>query len=539
MNPQSLRAQIAQTQTRLAELASQLDGLTKAEVEALAVEFIPLLIRFNTAPSQMLSPLFRLTFDQYRTILDAISAGILVYDAQQVIRFVNKKAIQYIGYDPTGEARDRYMQRIRLSDWSGRPMSIYDRPANLVWEGVLARDVQMMITTQAGQIFQVLVTAIPLMQDEQFTGAVVIWNDVTQLEQAILEIKLREEQLRESEARFRIALANASIFVFTLDLNLRYTWLYAPEDPEEAQRAIGKRNDEIVPEADMRELEDLKRQVIQTGMGVRKEMALMLHGRQRVFDMSFEPLRDNRGQITGLTGAAVDITEQRHLEARQNEYAARMELHHRLVELREQDLLHFAQKLNDDILQGLISQIADIQMMREISHESQMAEMIADLEGRARELADRLRSVVYELNPPAATRFGLKRAITAHIQDLQKRYPGITFELNLMEDILKLPEAVCLSLYRIYRDAIENAIQHAAASRIIVQLIFEAKEISLQIIDDGVGFVPSTNWMEMIKNGQFGLVSMKEQAETICGKFALTSTPGQGTLVSVTAPYSE
>lgn len=423
MDPLNLRQQFAQGQHRLSEIAAQIDRLSSVELEALALEYLPLLTRLNAAPGDTLPPLFDLTPHQYRSILDAVSVGITVYDGKQIIRYVNQRAIDYIGYDPTGETRNEYLQKLTLTDWAARPISMYARPATLVWEGSLARDVPMMITNVKGEVLQVLVTAIPLFHRGEFAGAVVIWNDVTLLEQAMLEVKRQEEQLRESEARH-------------------------------------------------------------------------------------------------------------------NEYAARIELHHRLKEQREQNLLHFAEKIHDGPLQGMISLIANIQLARDLAPENSDHQVLNELESQARTLADELRDVHNELNPPSATRFGLKRAIEAYTQDLQYRYPGIRFELNMMEDILKLSEPICLSLYRIYREAIQNAIQHAAASTITVRLIIHQEEIGLEIKDNGVGFTPSTDWMEMIQHGRFGLVSMKELADSIHAKLVLISEPGEGTLVRVSVPNS-
>ena len=539
MDLQSFRNQIAQLQACLSEITAQIADGAAVDYESLSSELAPLVNQLNHALASSRLPLENLTPGQFQSILDAVSAGVLVYDHPQIIRYVNQKAIQYIGYDPTGETRNGYMQKVQLTDWSGNPLSIHDRPANLVWEGRLARDVPMMITNVNGQVYQVLVTAIPLFQEDQFSGAVVIWNDVTRLEQAAVEIRRREAQLRESEARFRVALANTSIFVYTLDRDLRYTWLYTPHNNEAAQRALGKRNDEIVTDADMHGLEALKRQVIETGIGFRKEISVMLHGEQRVFDMTFEPLRDANGQIIGLTGASMDITKQRNLEARRDEFAARVELHQRVTEQRERNLLLFAQTIHDGPLQGMISLITDIQLMRDLLPDDQASEVLNEVETRAKNLADQLRLVCNTLNPPSPTRFGLKRAILAHAQDLQTRYPEIQFKLSLMEDILKLPDLLCDALYRIYREAIKNVLQHTHASMVSIQLIFYSNMIRLEIEDNGSGFRPPVNWLELIQDRHYGLVSMREQAESIGAQFTLTSAPGSGTRVSVIVPYSD
>jgi ligand-binding sensor domain-containing protein/signal transduction histidine kinase len=89
-------------------------------------------------------------------------------------------------------------------------------------------------------------------------------------------------------------------------------------------------------------------------------------------------------------------------------------------------------------------------------------------------------------------------------------------------------------LLRIGQEAVANAVRHAAATRIDVQLIYEAARVSLQVADDGRGFEPSPNLSG--PEGHYGIKGMHERAEEIDAALVLESTPGGGTRVSVEAP---
>lgn len=157
----------------------------------------------------------------------------------------------------------------------------------------------------------------------------------------ITEQKRAEEALRLSEERFRIALKNSPIVVFNHDLDLRYTWLYnnptsqdliQPVDFDANQALLGKRDSEImaVPE-EAAILESLKRQVLESGQGRRQEIQITLRqGQTLTYDLTLEPLRNEHGEIVGLTGAAIDITEYKEnkaiLEARAHKHAVIAEL---------------------------------------------------------------------------------------------------------------------------------------------------------------------------------------------------------------------
>ena len=89
-------------------------------------------------------------------------------------------------------------------------------------------------------------------------------------------------------------------------------------------------------------------------------------------------------------------------------------------------------------------------------------------------------------------------------------------------------------LLRIGQEAVANAVRHAAATRIDVQLVYEGARVSLRVEDDGRGFQPGSQAPE----GHYGIRGMHERAGEIDAALVLESTPGGGTRVSVEAPLA-
>ena len=87
-------------------------------------------------------------------------------------------------------------------------------------------------------------------------------------------------------------------------------------------------------------------------------------------------------------------------------------------------------------------------------------------------------------------------------------------------------------MLRIGQEAVANAVRHASATRIDVQLIYEAARVSLRVEDDGRGFTPATDGPE----GHYGIRGMQERAGEIDAALSLESTIGEGTRVLVEAP---
>lgn len=86
-------------------------------------------------------------------------------------------------------------------------------------------------------------------------------------------------------------------------------------------------------------------------------------------------------------------------------------------------------------------------------------------------------------------------------------------------------------LLRIAQEAITNAVRHAAARTIAIQLAYEPDGVTLQVTDDGNGFVPS----QVLANGigHFGLRGLRGRAGKIGGELSIQSAPGCGTTVQV------
>jgi len=95
----------------------------------------------------------------------------------------------------------------------------------------------------------------------------------------------------------------------------------------------------------------------------------------------------------------------------------------------------------------------------------------------------------------------------------------------------KLAGPVENNLLRIAQEALANALKHAQASQITVNLNYEPDRVCLRVCDDGVGFDTSSH--ATIYGGHFGLLDMSERAEKIGGSFSMISAAGQGTEIVV------
>jgi signal transduction histidine kinase len=139
-----------------------------------------------------------------------------------------------------------------------------------------------------------------------------------------------------------------------------------------------------------------------------------------------------------------------------------------------------------------------------------------------------LRDTIWAMNKEEITFEDLKTRTTNFIEAAKTSLLGISFEFNYPTNakVDSLNSLQGIDVYRIVQEAVNNAIKHAHATKIVVDFEINNKELLVSIIDDGIGFDAST-----IEAGN-GLNSMQKRAKEINAE--LTISPSQkGTKVSL------
>ncbi|GAJ96664.1 putative two-component histidine kinase [Rhizobium rhizogenes NBRC 13257] len=143
-----------------------------------------------------------------------------------------------------------------------------------------------------------------------------------------------------------------------------------------------------------------------------------------------------------------------------------------------------------------------------------------------------LRQIIEEAKPSVLQLFGFAQAVENHLErSIQESGAGVewklTDETNGAIDCLE--QSVSIALFRIAQEAINNAVRHAQASRILVRLGAAGGALTIEIDDDGVGLTHSR------KPSGGGIENMKTRARLISARFAARPAgPRGGTCVSVT-----
>jgi signal transduction histidine kinase len=92
-------------------------------------------------------------------------------------------------------------------------------------------------------------------------------------------------------------------------------------------------------------------------------------------------------------------------------------------------------------------------------------------------------------------------------------------------------------VYRIAREALRNAFQHARATGIEVEIRYELRRFRLRVRDDGMGIEPAV-FTDGGRAGHYGLAGMRERAELLGGTLVVWSEPDAGTEMELSLPGS-
>jgi PAS domain S-box-containing protein len=150
-------------------------------------------------------------------------------------------------------------------------------------------------------------------------------SEVEALQRRVAELEAENARLAATsrDSPLRAVLTGSPVFVYEMDTDLRYRWVCNPPGPFNPDQWVGRRDDETTPFEHARRRMDLKRRVLATGIALRTEVTHHDGTEVRYFDLTLEPIRDANRRITGLAGAALDITERRRTEQRVRESEAR------------------------------------------------------------------------------------------------------------------------------------------------------------------------------------------------------------------------
>src|SRR6266404_5731761 len=258
-------------------------------------------------------------------------------------------------------------------------------------------------------------------------------------------------------------------------------------------------------------------------------------GEYRWFLVRVAPLLDQHGNVVKWFGSSIDIEDRKRAEKDLEEAHRQLKiLSRRRVKVQEEERRHLARELHDEIGQALSAAKINLHAAMKESDGAQ-SKRIRETAAILDRLLGQVRQISLDLRPSMLDDLGLVPALRS-LLDEQGRRASVAVRFSAKNISESLDPEIQTTCFRIAQEAITNAVRHAAATRIDVDLGRENGNLRLQVRDNGRGFdaesaQPQTNGL--------GLIGIKERAALVDARARIISSPNKGTTVEVSLSLTD
>jgi len=252
------------------------------------------------------------------------------------------------------------------------------------------------------------------------------------------------------------------------------------------------------------------------------------------------PIFDQNNEISHVIIQHNDITDRKMAEealSLSQDQLKKFAAH--LQNVREEERVLLAREIHDELGQILIAIKIDMGMLKQNvlkgikkEHSEQVLSKFDVLFGLVDNTIKTARKIMTDLRPEVLDLLGFIETIKQHLNTFQERYKITCFFENSVTN-LELDSQQSVALFRIIQEALNNVAKHSKATELRVKLEFIQDNLSLEIVDNGIGFDENHK-----KNSDsYGLIGMKERVFLLDGELTITGKKNVGTSIKVVMPY--
>jgi signal transduction histidine kinase len=194
-----------------------------------------------------------------------------------------------------------------------------------------------------------------------------------------------------------------------------------------------------------------------------------------------------------------------------------------------------AREMHDTVIQGCASASALLEAIVALEQQESgpRRELLDSARDQVRATVDEARRAVWNLRQKETALPEISQLLDQMAQQVShaSRVP-VRFEAS--GSPVPLDRTVEYIVLMVAREAVSNAVHHAQAHEVKINVQFGADSMRMQVLDDGKGF--DLEEVLAMQGAHFGLVGMRERIEHLGGRFEVNSVLGKGTRLSVDVP---
>ncbi|MBN1220021.1 MAG: GAF domain-containing protein [Anaerolineae bacterium] len=215
-----------------------------------------------------------------------------------------------------------------------------------------------------------------------------------------------------------------------------------------------------------------------------------------------------------------------------------------VIETEDQARRDLARDLHDgptQLISSILMRLDFCKMLLE-REPAKLAEELANTQKLAEQAIHEIRTLLFEMRPLILEAQGLGEALKIFMERRQQDVEGktrLTLEIktpNPDGEISRQDAKTEAAIFAIVQETVNNALKHADAQNITVQLKETASAIYVIITDDGTGFDINQTLSNYQQRESFGIVNIRERTQLMGAELTMKSVPGNGTQITVYLP---
>jgi PAS domain S-box-containing protein len=268
------------------------------------------------------------------------------------------------------------------------------------------------------------------------------------------------------------------------------------------------------------------------------ERIIRADGEIRILSSSGVPQKNESGEVIGILGSCLDITESKNTERELlNSQKKLRALSANLQAIREEERTKLAREIHDEFGQMLTAANMDVGLLiSELVHNKNINKEIfftnlESLERLIEKSIKTIQNIAAELRLDILDHLGLISALEWQLKEFEKRY-SIETKLEKSVESLDVDDDKIIALFRIFQESLTNVARHSKATKVTVVLSRENDTFEMRVIDNGIG-IPREK-LDSIKS--IGLIGIKERIIMLNGEVYIKTAPKKGTELHFKVP---